>query len=235
MYVFMYIYVCVCVGASPSVPALSWWGEVSGGGISPCPPTHLRAPFPLLSTPKLIITQYRGGRGAVVLPVFACPPTPHTHTHYNTIQVGGAVLLHVFGCPPTPLTHTHYNTIQVGGAVFLPICGCPPAPHPHAPTRNPIMIQVGHISAFVHPCRASEGRTHADGGVHPLSDQEKDGGGGAACVTAQASWNSVEALERSRSKSSPLAKTRSKLANPVELSWGFDRFRLGLLVLTGIC
>ena len=32
-----------------------------------------------------------------------------------------------------------------------------------------------------------------------------------------------EVFERSRSKSLPLEKTRSKLANPVELSWGFDR------------
>ena len=32
-----------------------------------------------------------------------------------------------------------------------------------------------------------------------------------------------EIFERSRSKSSPLEKIRSKLANPVELSWGFDR------------
>ena len=31
-----------------------------------------------------------------------------------------------------------------------------------------------------------------------------------------------EVFERSRSKSSPLGKTRSKLANPVELT-GFDR------------
>jgi len=44
-----------------------------------------------------------------------------------------------------------------------------------------------------------------------------------------------EVLQRSRSKSSPLEKTRSKLANPVELSWGFDRFRPGFLVLTEIC
>ena len=45
----------------------------------------------------------------------------------------------------------------------------------------------------------------------------------------------IEVLQRSRSKRSPLGKTRSKLANPVELSWGFDRFRPGLLVLTGFC
>jgi len=32
----------------------------------------------------------------------------------------------------------------------------------------------------------------------------------------------LEVFERSRSKSSPLEKTRSKLANPVELT-GFDR------------
>jgi len=32
-----------------------------------------------------------------------------------------------------------------------------------------------------------------------------------------------EVFERSRSKSWPLEKTRSKVANPVELSWGFDR------------
>ena len=44
-----------------------------------------------------------------------------------------------------------------------------------------------------------------------------------------------DVLQRSRSKISPLEKPRSKLANPVELSWGFDRFRPGLLVLTGIC
>jgi len=30
----------------------------------------------------------------------------------------------------------------------------------------------------------------------------------------------IEVFERSRSKSSPLEKPRSKLANPVELSWG---------------
>jgi len=29
----------------------------------------------------------------------------------------------------------------------------------------------------------------------------------------------IEGLQRSRSKSSPLEKTRSKLANPVELRW----------------
>jgi len=47
-----------------------------------------------------------------------------------------------------------------------------------------------------------------------------------------------EVFERSRSKSSPLEKLRSKLANPVELT-GFDRgclgFQPGLPVLTGIC
>ena len=31
----------------------------------------------------------------------------------------------------------------------------------------------------------------------------------------------VEVSQRSRSKSSPLEKTRSKLANPVELNWAF--------------
>jgi len=47
--------------------------------------------------------------------------------------------------------------------------------------------------------------------------------------------NHEDVSQRSRSNSSPFEKTRSKLANPVELSWAFDRFRPGLLVLTGIC
>ena len=37
----------------------------------------------------------------------------------------------------------------------------------------------------------------------------------------------VDIFERSRSKSSPLEKARSKLANPVELT-GFDRGKLGV-------
>ena len=45
----------------------------------------------------------------------------------------------------------------------------------------------------------------------------------------------TKVLQRSRSKSSPLEKSRSKLANRVELSWGLYRFRPGLLVLTVIC
>ena len=41
---------------------------------------------------------------------------------------------------------------------------------------------------------------------------------------ARAWWRFIiEGFERSRSKSSPLEKTRSRLANLVELSWGFDR------------
>jgi len=45
--------------------------------------------------------------------------------------------------------------------------------------------------------------------------------------------NRQEVLQRFRSKSSPLEKPRSKLANPVKLSWGFYRFRPELLICPG--
>jgi len=42
-----------------------------------------------------------------------------------------------------------------------------------------------------------------------------------------------EGFERSRSKSSPLEKTRSKLANPVELSWGLAGVSTGVASSNG--
>jgi len=43
----------------------------------------------------------------------------------------------------------------------------------------------------------------------------------------------IEVLQRSRSKSSPLEKNRSKLANPVELSWGLVGVSTGVASFDG--
>jgi len=42
-----------------------------------------------------------------------------------------------------------------------------------------------------------------------------------------------EVFERPRSKSSPLEKPRSKLANPVELSWGLAGVSTGVASFNG--
>ena len=43
----------------------------------------------------------------------------------------------------------------------------------------------------------------------------------------------IEVFFRSRSKSSPLEKTRTQLANPVELSWGLAEVSTGVASFDG--
>jgi len=60
------------------------------------------------------------------------------------------------------------------------------------------------------------------------------------CIEWDNRWIRIEVFERSRSNSSPLEKTRSILANPVELSWGLAGISTGVArfdrdLLIGIC